>query len=259
MDPIMGEDSRYLDDFLTPRDKRKIKKARKRVDQQHTNVQELYRHQPKPLKAKTKAQASLINAIYTGDQIVTYGAAGTGKTFIPAYIAAQLMLERKIETIVITRPNIPTGRSIGFFPGTLEEKMAPWITPLTKIFREVMGDQVFEIAMKRGNIEVVPFEVIRGRTFDNSFVILDEAQNTTKDEIKAFLTRMGEYSKVVINGDIEQSDIRGCSGLGYILDIIYNDAALKDKVSVIKFTSDDIVRSGICKDWTKAFERHNNE
>lgn len=158
----------------------------------------------KPLHPRTDRQAEYLEALRRADQVVVMGPAGTGKTYIASALAASLMLEGKIDRIILTRPNVPAGRSLGALPGTLEEKIAPWVIPFTDVIKEYMGYDRFNIAMKKKNIDVVPFEVMRGRTFDNAFVILDEAQNTTPEEMKMFLTRTGEDSTVVINGDISR-------------------------------------------------------
>jgi phosphate starvation-inducible PhoH-like protein len=156
--------------------------------------------------------------------------------------------------VVITRPNVPSGRSLGFFPGTLEEKIAPWVAPLTEAMKERMGAAAFEIALKTGDIEIVPFEVMRGRTFKNCLVILDEAQNTTVNEIKMFLTRIGDDCQVIINGDVSQTDLRETSGLRIVMHMIKSRMM---PIPVVEFTRNDVVRSGICAEWVKAFEETN--
>lgn len=246
-----------LEKYLSPKEIRKLTRKQKRQARgnQINHVVEIERYRKKELTPKTKNQSLLKTAIQTTAQTVTIGPAGTGKTYVPAFMAATMMIEKKIEKIIITRPNVPAGPTIGLFPGTLEEKMAPWVEPIISVLKDVMGAHVYEIAKKNGDIVVVPFEVIRGRTFENAFVILDEAQNTTESEMQAFLTRIGEDSKVVINGDIAQKDLKGDSGLSLILRILNKDYNLYSQISVIEFTSDDVVRSGICRDWIKAFER----
>jgi len=163
---------------------------------------------------------------------------------------ADLLRQRRIDRIILTRPNVPCGRSLGFFPGTLEEKFAPWAAPVTGAIKERIGQGAFDIATKRGAIEMVPFEVMRGRSWDNAFILLDEAQNTTPEEIEMFLTRVGENCIVVINGDIAQSDLSHTSGLATALGLIRRRDL---PVPVIEFGMDDIVRSGICAMWVRAF------
>ncbi|MEE9481837.1 PhoH family protein [Methylobacterium ajmalii] len=195
-------------------------------------------------------QGAYIEALRTEPQVVVLGPAGTGKTFIAGTHAADALRQRRVSKVIITRPNVAAGRSLGFFPGTLEEKIAPWVAPLTETMKERMGAGAFEIAMKRGDIEIVPFEVMRGRTFKDCIVILDEAQNTTPAEIKMFLTRIGDDAQVIVNGDVSQTDLKESSGLRTILHLIKSKAL---PIPVIEFELDDIVRSGICAEWVRAF------
>jgi phosphate starvation-inducible PhoH-like protein len=206
---------------------------------------------PAPLKALTETQDHYISSLQLAEQIVVMGPAGTGKTFIAGTHAADRLRTRQVKKIVITRPNVPGGRSLGFFPGTLEEKIAPWVQPLIEVIKDRMGHAPFEIAVKNGDIEIVPFEVMRGRTFKDAIVILDEAQNTTTVEMKMFLTRVGNDCQVIVNGDVSQTDLKETSGLRTILNLI-NSQSLG--IPVIEFTQDDIVRSGVCEMWVKAFD-----
>lgn len=211
---------------------------------------------PKP---KTDTQKLYINSIKTAPMAVALGPAGTGKTYMAACYAAAFLKDGTVRKIIVTRPTVPTGRSIGFFPGDLNDKMQPWCVPILKTIEEFLGKGDFESQVKNGNIEIVPFETIRGRSFENCFVILDEAQNATVEEIKAFTTRIGEYSKAVINGDITQTDIGYASGLRLIVDMVKNsddDRGLKKFVPIVEFTSDDIVRSGLCQLWVEEFEEY---
>lgn len=196
-------------------------------------------------------QAAYINALKTSSQVIVTGPAGTGKTYIASTYAAQLFAKGQIDKIILTRPNVAAGRSLGFFPGSMEEKMAPWVIPFTDVLEANLG-AAYEIAVKKRQIDIVPFEVMRGRTFNNAFVILDEAQNTSPAEMKMFLTRIGEESQVLLNGDIRQSDLKTESGLKTIIDMIRKQ---KLPVDHIEFTADDIVRSGICAMWVKAFDK----
>lgn len=202
-----------------------------------------------PLNAK---QADFLEALHHFTQIIVTGPAGTGKTWIAASYAADLYRQRKIVKIILTRPTVPCGRSLGFFPGSLEEKFTPWAIPLTEAIKNRMGTASFEIAMKHGDIEMVPFEVMRGRTWKNAFIILDEAQNTSINEIKMFLTRIGEGTQTVINGDIRQCDLDSHSGLGTVINMIKHQCL---PVALIEFGIEDIVRSGLCAMWVKAFDR----
>ena len=204
-----------------------------------------------PIQPLTDRQAQYLDALASNAQVIVLGPAGTGKTFIAGTRAADQLRQRRISKVIITRPNVPSGRSLGFFPGTLEEKIAPWVAPLTETMKERMGAAAFEIACKTGDIEVVPFEVMRGRTFKNCLVILDEAQNTTTSEIKMFLTRIGDDCQVIINGDVSQTDLRETSGLRTIIHLVKSRMM---PIPIVEFTLDDIVRSGICAEWVRAFE-----
>ena len=206
---------------------------------------------PPPIQPLTDKQSQYLDALQRSDQVIVLGPAGTGKTYIAGTRAADLLRQRRVSKVVITRPNVPSGRPLGYFPGTLEEKIAPWVAPLTETMKERMGAAAFEIAVKTGDIETVPFEVMRGRTFSNCLVILDEAQNTTVPEIKMFLTRIGDDCQVIINGDVSQTDLRETSGLRTVIHLAKSRLM---PIPIIEFTLDDIVRSGICAAWVRAFE-----
>lgn len=234
---------------------KKRRSARFQDDQDTTSPRPIRaRHQAErelpQLRAMNERQGLYIEALRTESQVVVLGPAGTGKTFIAGTHAADALRQRKVSKVVITRPNVAAGRSLGFFPGTLEEKISPWVAPLTETMKERMGAGAFEVAMKRGDVEIVPFEVMRGRTFKDCIVILDEAQNTTPGEIKMFLTRIGDDAQVIVNGDISQTDLKETSGLKTILNLI---KARSLPIPVIEFDLDDIVRSGICAEWVRAF------
>jgi phosphate starvation-inducible protein PhoH and related proteins len=204
-----------------------------------------------PIKALNPTQAQYLAALRSSQQIVVLGPAGTGKTWIAATHAADLYRAGQIEKIILTRPNVPCGRSLGFFPGSLQDKFAPWAVPIADAIKERIGDAPFDIALKRGDIEMVPFEVMRGRSWKNAFILLDEAQNTSVAEIKTFLTRVGENCVSVVNGDVNQTDIQQASGLRRMIDLIRAHGL---PVPVIEFELDDIVRSGLCAMWVRAFE-----
>lgn len=209
-------------------------------------------HAPRvrPLVPKNPAQTNYINCINQYAQVFVTGPAGTGKTYIAASLAADMYNKHQIHKIILSRPNIPAGKSLGFFAGTIEDKIAPWVYPLTEVLIERLGKAKYEIAHKRGDIEIVPFEVMRGRSFNNAFVILDEGQNLTPHEMKMFLTRIGEDSKVIINGDVSQHDLKEQSGLTVAIDLMHKHNI---PAAHCNFTHDDVVRSGICAAWTRAF------
>ncbi len=203
-----------------------------------------------PIKALNPTQADYLTALRKSPQVIVLGPAGTGKTWIAATHAADLYRNRSIDKIILTRPNVPCGRSLGFFPGSLEDKFAPWAQPVAEAIKERIGKAAYDIALKNGGIELVPFEVMRGRSWKNAFVLLDEAQNCTAAEIKTFLTRIGDDCTVVVNGDVSQCDLALDSGLRVLIGMI---AAQSLPVPVIEFTRADIVRSGLCAMWVNAF------
>jgi len=207
-----------------------------------------------PITALNPTQATYLDALRTSRQVVVLGPAGTGKTWIAATHAADLFRNRQIDKIILTRPNVPCGRSLGYFPGTLEDKFAPWAAPVVEAIRERIGKAAYEIAVKTGDIELVPLEVMRGRSWKNAFVLFDEAQNSTPAEIKTFLTRIGEDCTVVINGDVSQCDLNQASGLRTVIHLIKSQML---PVPVIEFAREDIVRSGVCAIWVRAFDEAN--
>lgn len=206
----------------------------------------------RPLQAFNTNQKLYLKALKEATQIIVTGYSGTGKTYMAATHAANLYLAKVIDKIVITRPNVPVGRDLGYLPGDLNEKFAPWAAPVLDVLKKQLGDGVVEIAIKRGNIEMAPLSTMRGRSFERCFVIVDESQNLTVAEMKMFLTRIGEDTQVVINGDIRQSDLEETSGLSKIIHLVkkYNL-----DIPVIEFGIDDIVRSDICKQWIVTFTK----
>jgi phosphate starvation-inducible protein PhoH and related proteins len=205
-----------------------------------------------PIKALNPTQADYLDALRSSPQVIVLGPAGTGKTWIAATHAADLFRNRLIDKIILTRPNVPCGRSLGYFPGTLENKFAPWAEPVVQAIQERIGKAAYEIALKRGGIEMAPFEVMRGRSWKNAFVLLDEAQNASLAEIKMFLTRIGEDCTVVVNGDVSQCDLAHESGLRAVIHLVKSQRL---PVPVIEFTREEIVRSGVCAMWVRAFDQ----
>ena len=213
---------------------------------------------PKKIKtieicAKTYNQQIYATALHSDPLVFVTGCAGTGKTYMAASMAAKKYNQRDVKSIVITRPNVASGKGLGFFPGTLDEKMSPWVAPIIEVLIKHLGPQRVAAMKKDGSIVIEPFETMRGRTFDDAFIILDEAQNTTYDQLKMFLTRIGKNSSVVVNGDVQQTDLQQNSGLHKIITIIKSQML---PFPVIEMTEDDIVRSDICATWIKAFLKH---
>jgi phosphate starvation-inducible protein PhoH and related proteins len=206
------------------------------------------------LYAMNEHQDDYIKALDKHDQVVVLGSSGTGKTYVAATYAAQMLQSKRIDKIVLTRPNVSVGRDLGYFPGTLLEKITPWAQPVLEVLFKHLGKQEVTTYIKEGVIEIAPLSTMRGRSFENCFILLDEAQNATPAELKMFLTRVGEGCKLVVNGDIQQSDLRGSnSGLDQIVDMI---AKYQMGIPVIEFTVDDIVRSKACKEWIIAFDKY---
>jgi len=203
------------------------------------------------LEAKNENQQKYLEALEQSPQTIVCGYSGTGKTYMAAVYAANLYLSRQIDKIIITRPNVSVGRDLGYFPGDLNEKFAPWAAPVVEVLNQILTKNKVVTDIKNGNIEMAPLSTMRGRSFKKAFIILDEAQNTTIPEMKMFLTRIGEDCKVVINGDIRQSDIKEASGLSKIMHIVKKTGM---NVPVIEFGINDIVRSDICKNWIIGFE-----
>lgn len=203
------------------------------------------------LQAMNENQKTYLKALKTAEQILVFGFSGTGKTYIAATEAANLYSQKKIDKIIITRPNVSVGKDLGALPGTKDEKFAPWAAPVLDVLEEHLGKGVVETAIKSGNIEMAPLTMMRGRSFHDAFIILDEAQNCSVAEIKMFITRVGENCKTVINGDIKQSDIKMESGLSKLLELVEKHNL---PVPVIEFGVDDIVRGDLCKQWIMAFE-----
>lgn len=206
---------------------------------------------PPPIVAMNMRQAEYLAHLRTSPQVFVLGPAGTGKTWIAASHAADLYRAGSISKIILTRPNVPCGRSLGFFPGTLESKFAPWTVPVTDAIRDRLGKAAYDVAVRNGDIEVVPFEVMRGRSWRDAFILLDEAQNTSSVEMKMFLTRVGEGCTTVVNGDIAQCDLAQGSGLQIAIQLLRQRSL---PVPVVEFSTDDIVRSGLCAMWVRAFE-----
>jgi phosphate starvation-inducible PhoH-like protein len=229
--------------------KRRSRRQSAEIIELHANKFELERSAP-PILPLNDTQSRYLDALRSSPQTLVLGPAGTGKTWIAASFAADLYRQRRISKIILTRPNVPCGRSLGFFPGSLEEKFAPWATPIVDAIKERIGAAAFQIAQRAGDIEMVPFEVMRGRSWANAFIILDEAQNASLAELKMLLTRVGENCTLVVNGDIAQCDLRDGSGLGAVIELV---RARGLPVPIIEFGLDDIVRSGVCEMWVRAF------
>ena len=216
-----------------------------------TNYKGADKKQEIAIVPKNENQRLYLEALHNSPQVISMGPAGTGKTFLVASHAANRYQTKMIDKIIITRPHVAVGKELGFLKGGLEEKTLPWALPVLDVLQQRLGKGTVDTAIKNGNIEVAPMAMMRGRSFDNAYIIIDEAQNMTVAELKMVVTRVGENCTIVINGDIKQSDIRETSGLAKAVHLVkkYNMDA-----PVIEFGIDDIVRSDVCKQWIIAFD-----
>lgn len=197
----------------------------------------------KDINPLNSIQADYLDAIESNDVIFGIGSAGTGKTFIAANYAARELYYKRISKVILTRPNIETGRGLGFLPGTLEEKYAPYLLPFDAIFTRALGKGFYEYCLKSKDIDPTPLGFLRGTTFDDCVVLVDEAQNCTREEMKMLLSRIGKNCKMIFSGDECQSDIGDNSGL---LDAVERLEGISG-VEVVEFLDEDIVRSKMCK------------
>ena len=199
---------------------------------------------------KTPKQKEFLDALRSSSQVFVLGPAGTGKTYVTATYAADLYTLKQIDKIVITRPMVSVGKDIGILPGDLGEKVAPWALPVLDVLQKHWGKGTLETALKNGNVEIAPLALMRGRSFDNAFIIVDETQNITTHELKMLLTRVGEGTTIVLNGDVQQSDLKEADGLSKVIHLAKKHLI---PVPIIEFGVEDIVRSDICKLWVKVF------
>lgn len=207
----------------------------------------------KPIKAKTVGQQHYMKAIQKNTITIGVGPAGTGKTYLAVAAAVAAFRERTVNRIILTRPAVEAGERLGFLPGDLQNKVDPYLRPLYDALYDMLGAETFQKYQERGSIEVAPLAYMRGRTLDDSFIILDEAQNTTKEQMKMFLTRLGFGSKIVITGDVTQIDLPGdkISGLKDALRVL---EGVKD-IAICRLTSADVVRHALVQEIINAYER----
>lgn len=211
-----------------------------------------YTLQGKPVKPKTLGQKKYVDAIKAGMVTFGLGPAGTGKTYLAMAMAVTAFKKNEVGRIILTRPAIEAGEKLGFLPGDLQSKIDPYLRPLYDALYQIMGAESFLKNSEKGLIEVAPLAYMRGRTLDNAFIILDEAQNTTPAQMKMFLTRIGFGSKVVITGDSTQKDLPSGSASG--LDVAVKVVKNIEDVSICMFTSKDVVRHPLVQKIVKAYE-----
>jgi len=207
----------------------------------------------KPLKAKTLGQKRYVDAMRENTITVGIGPAGTGKTYLAVAMAVRAFRAQEVSRIVLTRPAVEAGEKLGFLPGDLQHKVDPYLRPLYDALFEMLGVENFHKFVERGNIEIAPLAYMRGRTLDDSYIILDEAQNTTHEQMKMFLTRMGSGSRVVITGDVTQIDLPDPqkSGLIQAAKVL---KSVKD-IAIVRFTEKDVVRHKLVQEIIKAYDK----
>ncbi len=206
----------------------------------------------KPIKAKTAGQSAYVKAVQKHTITLGVGPAGTGKTYLAVAAAVAAFKSRQVNRIILTRPAVEAGERLGFLPGDLQSKVDPYLRPLYDALFEMLGSETFEKYQERGNIEVAPLAYMRGRTLDDSFIILDEAQNTSKEQMKMFLTRLGFGSKIVITGDITQIDLprETASGLKEAMRVLRG----VEDIAICRLTGEDVVRHALVQRIIKAYE-----
>jgi len=216
----------------------------------------------KPIKCKTVGQKKYVDSIAKKTITIGVGPAGTGKTYLAVALAVNALRAKQVDKIILTRPAVEAGEKLGFLPGDLQEKVNPYLRPLYDGLQEMLGFEQYQKLIEKGVIEIAPLAYMRGRTLSNAFIILDEAQNTSREQIKMFLTRLGEGSKMVINGDLTQADLPE----GKLSGLKHAATLLRDipDIGIITLTEKDVVRHPLVQLIVKAYEaaeknRRNNE
>jgi phosphate starvation-inducible PhoH-like protein len=209
------------------------------------------------ITARTKNQQELVDKVAKNDLVFAIGPAGTGKTYTAVALAVKALKNKEVKRIVLCRPAVEAGESLGFLPGDLKEKIDPYLRPLYDALFDMIPPEKFRIYMEKGIIEIAPMAFMRGRTLNNCFTILDEAQNATETQLKMFLTRMGPISKVVVTGDLSQIDLppKAKSGLATAIDIL---KPVKD-IGIVRLNENDVVRHKLVKDIIKAYNKKKKE
>lgn len=208
----------------------------------------------RPVKAKTIGQKRYVDSVLKNTVTIGVGPAGTGKTYLAVAAAVAAFRDKKVNRIILTRPAVEAGERLGFLPGDLQSKVDPYLRPLYDALFDMLGAETYQKYLERGNIEVAPLAYMRGRTLDDSFIILDEAQNTSREQMKMFLTRMGFGSKVVITGDVTQIDLPAdkTSGLKEAIRVLKN----VEGIGICELTNADVVRHVMVQRIVEAYERY---
>ncbi len=207
----------------------------------------------KIIRPKTLGQKKYVDAIKKNSIVFGVGPAGTGKTYLAVALAVYALKNKEIDKIILTRPAVEAGEKLGFLPGDLNEKVDPYLRPLFDALQEMIGQEAYQRHIERGSIEIAPLAYMRGRTLSNSFIILDEAQNTTREQMKMFLTRMGENSRIVVTGDITQIDLphNVTSGMADAIDVLKD----VEGIEIVRLTAKDVVRHELVTKIIQAYEK----
>jgi phosphate starvation-inducible PhoH-like protein len=226
----------------------------------NTNIQsftQLIKTPRKSVIARSQKQSDYIKALRENDIVMALGPAGTGKSFLAVSVAITMLMEKKVERVILSRPAVEAGEKLGFLPGDMKEKVDPYLRPLYDALYELFGAEKIDKKIETGEIEIAPLAFMRGRTLKNCFAILDEAQNATETQIKMFLTRIGENSKLVVNGDPTQVDLTNKSYSG----LVKSKNILSDvkEIKIIEFDHADVVRHPLVSKIIKAYQKKNND
>lgn len=206
----------------------------------------------KPVKCKTVGQKKYVDSIKNNSVVFGIGPAGTGKTYLAVCLAVQAMKQKQVDRIILTRPAVEAGEKLGFLPGDLQTKVDPYLRPLYDALQEMLGLDTYLKLMERGSIEIAPLAYMRGRTLSNAFIILDEAQNSTREQMKMFLTRLGDGSKMVITGDVTQIDLPDGkqSGLEHAAEVLKD----VEGIGIVRLNDKDVVRNPLVMRIVRAYE-----
>ena len=235
--------------------------VKKKIDTNNSsNIQsigQLIKTPRKSVIARSQKQSDYIQALRENDIVMALGPAGTGKSFLAVSVAITLLMEKKVEKVILSRPAVEAGEKLGFLPGDMKEKVDPYLRPLYDALYELFGYEKIHKKIETGEIEIAPLAFMRGRTLKNSFAILDEAQNATSTQIKMFLTRIGENSKLVVNGDPSQIDLinKSHSGLSRSKEVLQNI----EEIKIIDFDYRDVVRHPLVSKIIKAYQARVND
>ena len=234
-----------------------IKKNMKPIESNIQSFQQLIKTPRKSVIARSEKQSEYIKALKENDIIMSLGPAGTGKSFLAVSIAVTLLMEKKVDRVILSRPAVEAGEKLGFLPGDMKEKVDPYLRPLYDALYELFGADKIDKKIDTGEIEIAPLAFMRGRTLKNCFAILDEAQNATETQIKMFLTRIGENSKLVVNGDPSQIDLINKNHSG----LIKSKNILKDlkEIKIIEFDHTDVVRHPLVSKIIRAYQKKSTD